>query len=535
MNVFCYDKDVFKLFVMMAFVFSPAWGVPQAGIPVPQETQKGIRTTPAPKLDSVPVPRLKQEITPKFVEKSVSGMSAAQERSRPAGFNRNAHISSESGVFSVSGATALRVGAIATLADGMRKKLCKLLELPDAKSIPIGISLEGEHEDSRKSYPIRMSIDLMDGEPIIRIIVHCGGGIDVTALQKRIIEACLYEFALRGINVDSFEGRLEIAPFLVAGIQQVILWRAGKIDRQIYEDLFERTEMLSPEEILNLKEPWNFDASTRQVYDMSCSVLILGLLEQPQGASLLRDLLEDSLTNEAEPKELLQKHFHELSISDNALSKWWALELVKLALPKLSEVMPPAETEERLQEALIIHYFDIDKGIPAQISFEDVHALMALPKWKQLLSPVVAKLNRLNVRSFPGYRPFILEYIRAIGILRRDEDADEIHGILGPLRELRENYAVTAKRARDYLDWYEITHLGNTARASFNAYLDAMSLLRKNTREKPTAMSHYLRDIEELHQLGVDDEFPESLQKKLNQIREDEKSLDDRRAAFEKI
>jgi len=495
----------------MAFVSSSAWGIPQARIAASHEPPRGAKTASAANSKSA------VDINEQFASKS----STTQERSRSAGFNKNARINSESGVFAVSGASALRIGAIATRADDMRKKLCKLLDLPLTKSIPISISLEGEHEDSRIAYPIRMSIDVIGREPIIKIFVHCGGGIDVIALQKRIIEACLYEFALRRLEIDSFEGRLEIAPFLISGIQQVILWRSGKIDRQIYEDLFNRAEMLSPEEILNLKDPWEFDASTRQVYDVSCSVLILGLLNQPQGAVLLRALLEDSLFNEDSPNDLLQKHFHELSISDNALSKWWALELVKLALPKISDAMPPAETEERLQEALIIHYFDSDRGVSAQISFEDVHALVELPKWRRLLPPVAEKLNRLNVRSFPGYRPFILEYIRAIGILARDSDADEIQGILGPLRELRENYIVTAKRARDYLDWYEITHLGDTNRASFNAYLDAMSMLRKNTREIPTAMSHYLRDIEALHLLKEKDEFPKYLQKKLNKLRQE--------------
>jgi hypothetical protein len=93
---------------------------------------------------------------------------------------------------------------------------------------------------------------------------------------------------------------------------------------------------------------------------------------------------------------------------------------------------------------------------------------------------------------------------------------DDVQQILGPIRELREAYVKTSIRARDYLDWYEITQLGGSERkGSFASYREAMALLRKDDPGPDTHMSRYLEDIEALYQLDEKAPLPESLRKQI--------------------
>ena len=85
------------------------------------------------------------------------------------------------------------------------------------------------------------------------------------------------------------------------------------------------------------------------------------------------------------------------------------------------------------------------------------------------------------------------------------------------LRELREAYVTTSIRGRDYLDWYEITHLGKSpTQGSFASYLEAMRILRKEQPGPDTHMSRYLEDVEALLCLEPGKPLPERLQKQIS-------------------
>ena len=131
----------------------------------------------------------------------------------------------------------------------------------------------------------------------------------------------------------------------------------------------------------------------------------------------------------------------------------------------------------------------------------------------------------LNLRCFPGYRAIIMEYCRAFNDLLQGAKPDEVQEILLPLRELRQAYITTSLRARDYLDWYEITHLGESShKEGFTAYLETMSLLRREKPGPDTHMSRYLRDIEELYTLPSGQALPEEMMRAVRNARKNSKS-----------
>ncbi len=441
----------------------------------------------------------------------VAARQVHEERPEPPAAE-DAHVVSQSRMFSVSGGEGLRMGAIANHADETYRRVCNLLGVEDKWKYAISIRLLGQQSDPPRANPIRTRIAVLGGEPNFQIRIYPGGGIDLNRLTNAIISMVLYERSLREMNPNSFPETMNLPDWLVTGMQQAILWKRGRADRRLYRNLFNRAEMLSPQEIIATAEPWKLDAGSRQVYEVSCGVLIMGLINQPNGQIALRDLLADAATVEGTPQEIIGRYFHELSLDDNLLSKWWALELASLSAQRASEALSPLDTERQLVEALTVLTFDEETQLPKAFSIEDTYALVRLHGWQAKVRGNIEKLMALSYTCFPGYRFIITEYCQSIARLINGASPDEVQNTLGPLREMRQAYVQASIRGRDYLDWYEITHLGEKGSGSFDAYLEAMALLRRKQDGVETPISRYLDDIELLHTLSEGEPLPEHLQ-----------------------
>ncbi len=423
----------------------------------------------------------------------------------------DAHVVSQSRLFSVSGGDALRMGAIASKADETYRQVCHLLGLDEHWKYAISIRLLGQPDAPAVASPIRTRIAILGGEPNFQIRIHSGGGIDLDRLTNAIISMVLYERSLREMNPNAFPETLSMPDWLVTGVQQAILWKQGRADRSLYRNLFNRAEMLTPEDIIATRDPQKLDAATRQMYEVSCGVLMMSLINRPDGRDSLRDLLADAATVEGRPHEIIGRYFHELSLDEGLLNKWWALELASLSAQRATEALSPLETERQLAEALTLMVYDESGLQPRPMSVENTYALVKLPQWQRRAQRNIEQLMLLSQRCFPGYRLIITEYCRALAELMNGATPDEVQNILGPLTELRRAYVRASIRGRDYLDWYEITHLGEGRGGSFDAYLDAMQLLRRRQQGRSTPISRYLDDIEALHTLEEGAPLPPSL------------------------
>lgn len=443
------------------------------------------------------------------------GVADVHAQTAPPAPNRDKHVVSHSRMFSVSGGEALRMGAIATRADEIRAGVCKLLGDDTNWKYAISIRLLGSYEDKPEPNPIRMRIRIIGDEPSLQIRIYPGGGIDLDRLTEAIITMTLYEYALRKMPPNALAEHVSIPEWLATGIRQAMLWKSGKADRRMYRALFDRAEMLSPDEILNTEKPWELDATSRQVYDVSCGVLIMCLLNREGGPTHLREVLRYAATAQGNASEVIASYFIELDLDKELLNKWWALELAALALPRATEILTPLESEKALKEALTVIHYDVETQTPRPFSAEDIYTLTRLDEWKNKLRPCISQLIQLGTRCFPGYRPIVAEYARALSDLAKTGDIDAAFDKMGPLTELRAAYVATATRGRDYLDWYEISHLGDPDSADFTAYLETMEMLRNEPQSPDTAMSKYLEDIEILFGLDEGEEIPNSMRKRL--------------------
>ena len=119
---------------------------------------------------------------------------------------------------------------------------------------------------------------------------------------------------MRDLDPEAYPDTIRLPEWLVTGIQQAVLWKNGQIDRELYRNLFERAEMLPPEEIISLEQPQKLDASTRQIFDVSCGVLIMSLIDSPGGLIQLKALITEGALDEGTPREMITRYFHELGV-----------------------------------------------------------------------------------------------------------------------------------------------------------------------------------------------------------------------------
>lgn len=458
-------------------------------------------------------------ITP---DKKAAAVAAANEQQDFNGYLPEAdeHVLSHSKLFSVSGGDSLRMGAIALRADDLYTRVCQFLNLKKDHKNLISIRLIGKSTDSAVLNPIRTRINIIANQPNFQIRIHPGGGIDLTRLDKAIITMVLYEYALRELDPEAYPETIGLPGWLVAGIQQAVLWKKGQADSRVYRELFDRAEMLSPTEIISVAEPEKLDAASREIYEVSCGVLLMSLAEREGGIPQLQNLLSNAATADDTPVETLTAHFHELGVDSTLLNKWWAVELANLALPKASESLTPLETEKMLQEALTVMYFDPETQVPRPVSIDDAYALTDIPNWKKLVQPALNQLVALSHTCFPGYRSIITEYCRVIEDLSNGAHPDTVQNSLLPIAELRKAYYSASVRGRDYLDWYEITFTGKSRGRSFDSYLETMKLLRQESPGPDTAMSRYLDDIEALYTQKEGTPLPRALREQARQNRE---------------
>ncbi len=438
---------------------------------------------------------------------------ARATRLRQAGAQQKPRLTSELGVFTVMSDDTLRAGAIATRADDIHRHLQQLIALPSKSQYMILIELVGDTRALPVLHPYQMSIDMLDDAPIVRLNIHVGGGIDVRELHRAIVRASLYEYALRSIDLAAYDGEsaLSMPLWLSSGIEQAILWRGGRLDRTMFKELFQRSDILTVKNILSLAERSTLDMSTQQLFDVSCAALMLSLLAQEGGKQAVLAMVKDGLSVQGEADKALMAYFHELGLDDAALQKWWALELANMAAPNLMESMTPLETEAMLSDALVVSRIDGDTGRLIQTSVDSVAQLMEQDDWRNYLPYIQNKLTHLNMRAFPGYRPIIAEYQRILTLMLTEDQSSKIAPLIQPLTQLRASYRTAMGRARDYLDWYEMTHVGGEMSASFLQYLRMRALLREEQKPLNTHMDHYLRDIELLMGLDSGEDIPKSM------------------------
>ena len=403
-------------------------------------------------------------------------------------------VISRTGQFRVTGGEAGDRSPVALLAEEAKDELLRLTEEKDAWKVPVTITLHGKAGDPMPPRTVAMQILVSEVGYDLRLDVHLSRGIEPERFKHAATSALIYERALRGRPAKESDTPFLVPPWLVDGLREATAWRLNQSDRRLYEALFKTGGLFKIDELFALNEHGleEMDAAMRAAFRVSSGALVMALLQQPQGKEGFRAFLTEAAAFGGEMPALLRKHFPELNLSETSLSKWWALQFANIGGQNLAtDVLTISQTEAALGEALRLN-FRTAEGIIQQKGLAAWPELAALPEPERAKAVQLAQdaLVRLSYRCFPSYRPVLAEYQTALSAIEKNNTKD-LATRLAALDERRATMSAKAKRARDYLDWFEITRARETSGA-FDDYMRLKDHLKAKPHHRDDDLSKYL-------------------------------------------
>jgi hypothetical protein len=402
-------------------------------------------------------------------------------------------VVSRSNQFRITGGDSLLRGTVAVLAEETKDELFKLTTEIDEWKIPVTIRLHGKPGDPLPARTVSMRLLLVDGVAELQIDTHLSRGIERDRFKRAVTAALLYERTLKKRPGSDPDARLLVPAWLSDGLLEATAWRLNQSDRRLYEALFKRGGLFKISDLFGVSENTfeNQDAATRAAFRVSSGALVMALLEQPQGRDGFRAFLTEVAAFEGEMPALMRKHFPELNLSETSLEKWWVLQLANKGLNPLTETLSIQQTETALAEALMLNFRTLE-GIVQQKELAAWPELAELGEPERIAAVRFAEdgLVRLSYRCFPSYRPILDEYQLILAAIAKNKTRD-LPARLAKLDDTRATMVAKSVRARDYLDWFEITRARETSGA-FDDYMRLKDGLKANHHRRKDPISDYL-------------------------------------------
>ena len=397
---------------------------------------------------------------------------------------------SESRQFVVHGADFSTRGAIASLAEMTRIALLKVI---------------GRGEEKWKH---AIAIQLRDGEaPMKTTFFHTPGGyrlqLDIylgrgkpAGMERALMELLLIEYGLRARSGEPLSS-LGVPPWLVEGMLESVRWKGGEREHALYDALFRKNELYPVKKLLEIRRLGEMDSLTRVAFRASSGALVMSLLAQNEGQDSMRAMLRELSTFEGDEMALLTKHFPGMNLGPESFSKWWALQLAQMAEKPFPHVLTIEETEEELQDLLVVRFND-PSGQLIEVETSQFRDLLALPLKERQASirPVEERGRQFLYRAFPAHRPLLMEYLALLGEIASDRD-EGIRERLERLAAERERLRVLGNRTRDYLEWYRITSSSQLS-GDFESFVEIKEGLEIRPSSHRGPVSEYMNSMQRL-------------------------------------
>ncbi|MDB6078393.1 MAG: hypothetical protein JWO82_2140 [Akkermansiaceae bacterium] len=413
-------------------------------------------------------------------------------------------VRSRSGQFQVSGGELAQRSSLALLLEESRASLQGLLEESDEPvktprgetapppMIPINVVLEGKPGDPPKEPRISYDLRYTDDGFLLGMRIDLARGIDTDELDHATLALLLYERSLRGVKPADLDGPLVVRPWLVEGLREAKVWKEDHGDWQLYQGVLKSGGGFSMEELFEMdEEHWKaLDPSSQMSFRALSGATAMALLGQPKGHEAFRTFIGEAARNAGETPVLMRRHFPDLNLSEKSLAKWVQLTLAQISQPKLTESMSVAATESGLEDALKLHFRDKDgnavvRGIDA---WKEVAALKDAER-AGAVRVAQEGLIRLSYRCFPSYRDALAEYQQILKDLAKG-NTKKIEQQLVELKDERQIRKQRAERARDYMDYFEISRARNLS-GQFADYMKLKQELDDKPRgDRTDRMSH---------------------------------------------
>ena len=417
-------------------------------------------------------------------------------------FSGNEKVFSHTEQFAVSGGDAATRGTAANLAEEIKQELLRLTEEEDGWKVPISIELLGKEGDPVPLRTTALDLWLSEKGYELRVMVNLSRGLQPEPFSRAVTSALVYARALQERGKTDFGIPLSVPPWFVEGLREASAWRLKQSDRRLYDALFQHGGLFKLEDLFAVTDAefGSIDAVSRAAFRVSSGALVMALLEQPDGKTGIRGFLSELPEFQGEMPALLRKHFPDLNLSATSLAKWWALQLANKGTAPLTESLSVSATEKALSGALKIRHRDAE-GVLCETPLSEWRTVGVLKDIERIDAVKLAQddLLRLSYRCFPSYRSLLLEYQMLLTNFAKGETKD-LDSSITALAGTREIMIGKADRARDFLDWFEITRARETSGA-FEDYLNLKARLKTKSNMRKDDLSKYLDSLDPLFTL----------------------------------
>lgn len=404
--------------------------------------------------------------------------------------------------FRVSGESLHLNKSVTALCDELAKGVNDLLgeKRPEGGFYPINVLLYSKG-DAKRQNVFKTTVAPVEGGGFkISLVVDIREQIDRSDLEAGVMQAIVMERTLRTDPVLNTESVVEVPRWVSDGLLGAIKWKDGARNRGMYEVLTRKPDLF-PVGKLFVSKQRDIEAmgeTVRALYEASATAMVMSLSRQKDGKLGLAKMLSEVAVFEGEPEELLRKNFPAMNVGKRGLQKLWNLQLAEMSVPRLIDTETLIATEEKLRELLFFSLIGKDR-LERRVALKnfDVLAGFEARERAKILMVLRQDLVQLSYRAYPDYQPLLAEY----GFILTSLARGEMDGVGQRLERLEEERAImyeNGKRARDVLDWYQLSQ-ARDLKGDFTGY---QRLLERMKREKKTgeenAVSGYVNQVEKL-------------------------------------
>jgi hypothetical protein len=414
-------------------------------------------------------------------------------------FGKDMVVISRSKQFKISGADPATRAVAANLAEDSKDEILRMLEERDDWKVPVIVEMRGKFGDP---VPLRSTVLNLDYNEVgyqVKIFVNLSRGLPKESYQRAVIAGCIMARSLKDTAISDANVRRSVPPWLVEGISEAISWRLGQSDRRLYDALFRHGGLYKLEDLFELNEAGllALDAASKAAFRVSAGALVMALSEQPDGKAGMRAFLKEAPSYSGEFPVLLRQHFPELNMSQSGLAKWWNLQLASKGTAPLAEALSVTKTDEELERALKLRYRDAENAMH-EVPIREWNRVPELSQAERVESVRLTEeeLVRLSYRCFPSYRPLLQEYQLVLSRWVAGDTKDISTSML-KLAETREVMVAKSARARDFLDWFEITRARETS-GEFDDFLTLKNRLKAQSNPRKDSITKYLDRLDPL-------------------------------------
>jgi hypothetical protein len=384
---------------------------------------------------------------------------------------------------------------VVSFVEETKREVLTVLKDQDRWRIPVVVSLELKATPTTGKGPVRLHWVPTTVGPKIDIQVTVGEDPAAVHLQKHIIRAVLLEIAYR----QHQEATQVIEPpwWLVEGILHAMYQRTYGPDSDLFQSIV-KAEHLPQVDRLVSAPPMEL-GETGKIVDRACAyALVQALLEMPEGSANLTRFISTWSTSRGDALAHLRKHFPAAAESDEALAKWWSLQLARFSAANRFRALNVSESEVELGKLLDFEVPMDKSGKFQRFPIRQYERFQKLPAARGVLQAQGAMVAALGARVHALYRPFIMEYSRIYSLLAEGKGGKKTGEELDRLELDRIQLLQQMQKITDYLNWYEATQIpqGTSPFESFLRLAKRDEQIPEPVPEPSILISEYLNALE---------------------------------------